>query len=118
MIGAISLTYGGNGTNLISTIVLLGSAFCYAIASLLAKIYVKRMDAPSLAGGRSIFILFFVSAYTVLMGRMQTGISTNVFVLAFLGAFMAPFLGRLLFYKSLSLLEISKVKTNYFYVNS
>ena len=109
VIGALTLTYGGDGTTLISTLILLGSAFCYATANLLAKIYVKKMDAPSLAAGRSMFILFFVSAYTVLMGRTQTDISTNVFILAILGAFMAPFLGYLLFYKALSMLEISKV---------
>lgn len=87
---------------------LLASSLFYAVASVLAKVYVRNVDPISMVGGRSVFTLLCLFSYSMLSGRLQTKISTNVFLYTFLGAFFASFLAIILFYKALSLLEISK----------
>jgi drug/metabolite transporter (DMT)-like permease len=108
VIGILFLTYGNIEIKIFSTLIILGAAFCFSLSNFFSKIYVKNIDAVSLAGGRSIFIFLLTLSYSLFAGKLQLNIPTLAFGYAFLGALTGAFLGFILFYKALEVFEISK----------
>lgn len=102
--GALYMGYSGTSGFTLFPIV---SALFHGVAALFVKVYARKIDYFYLMGGRSTYVLLFVIPYTFFSRRMQITFSAIVFLHAFLGASIGAFLGWLLFYKSLSLVDLS-----------
>jgi len=109
--GVFVLAYGDLTLEIVSTLVLLGAALFLAAANLLSKVYVKNMNPLALAGGNSLFMLLFITAYSVLSGRLETTFNPMAVAYSFFGAVTGAFLSYILFFKALEVFEVSKVAT-------
>jgi len=108
IVGAFIMVYSGSISLDKGTIAILISALTSAFSIFLAKVYVKGISAYALTYTRTISALIFISIYALSMGRFEFSLQSNVLGFTFLTAFVGAFLGFLLFYKSLSLYEMSK----------
>ena len=109
--GVFVLVYGNLTLEIVSTLVLLGSALLFASANTLSKAYVKNVNPVALAGGNSMFVFLFVFAFAVLAGRLETAFPSVTLVYAFLGAVTGVVLSFVLFFKALEVFEVSKTAT-------
>ena len=109
--GVFVLVYGNLTLEIVSTVVLLGSALLFASANTLSKAYVKNVNPVALAGGNSMFVFLFVFAFAVLAGRLETAFPSVTLVYAFLGAVTGVVLSFVLFFKALEVFEVSKTAT-------
>ena len=109
ILGGFIITYT-SGVNLaFANLILLASAFFYAISYILAKMYIRDLNLISMATGRSIFISLMLLAYSSVLGKLRMDLQYEAIGWGMLGAFFGPFLTILLFYSALDRLEISKV---------
>jgi drug/metabolite transporter (DMT)-like permease len=109
--GVFILAYGDLTLEIVSTLVLLSAALLLASANLLSKVYVKTVSPLALAGGNSLFMLLFITAYSVLSGRLETTFNPIAVAYSLLGAVTGAFLSYILFFKALEVFEVSKVAT-------
>jgi drug/metabolite transporter (DMT)-like permease len=109
--GVFILAYGNLTLEIVSTVVLLGSALFFASANTLSKAYVAKVNPVALAGGNSMFVFLFVFAFAVLSGRLETAFPSVTLVYAFLGAVTGVVLSFVLFFKALEVFEASKTAT-------
>jgi chloramphenicol-sensitive protein RarD len=109
IIGILILTYSNDELNFISTVLTLCSAFFYSLANFIVKLYVKKVDPITLAGGRSFFVFLLFLLYAMITNKIQTNIPSIIFGYAFLGGLTGAFIGFILFYKALEKIKISKV---------
>lgn len=115
VLGAFILTSSNGTASLTVTLIVLASAFFFALSSFLAKVFVKDIDSLTLAGGRTLYYLLFISIYTFSTGSFQIPPHPNAYLLAALGGFAGAFGAFILFYQSLELIQVSKsisVKTS------
>jgi drug/metabolite transporter (DMT)-like permease len=101
-----ALLIGYNGPMQIVSIPLV-SASLYALATLLVKVYVKKIDYFTLMGARSTYPLLFILPFTYFSGKIHMIFPSVALLYTFLGSVMGAFLGWLLFYKSLSLIRLT-----------
>ena len=106
--GAFIMLYQGGRLLEAGNLFMMTAAVISAALIFLTKIYVKAINALTLAFSRSLFLFSFLTMYALFLGKIQFKIQANVFSLTFLGAFVGAFLGFFLFFKSLSFYELSK----------
>jgi drug/metabolite transporter (DMT)-like permease len=111
VVGVFVLAYGNLALEVVSTLVLLGAAVLFASANSLSKAYVKNVNPVALAGGNSMFMFLFVSAFAVLSGKLETAFPSVTLVYAFLGSVTGVVLSFVLFFKALEVFEVSKTAT-------
>jgi drug/metabolite transporter (DMT)-like permease len=111
VVGVFVLAYGDLAVQVVSTVVLLGASLLNASASLLSKVYVKKINPVALAGGNSFFVLLFIFSYALLLGRLNTAFPSSVLVYAVLGAVTGVVVSFILLYKALEVYDVSKVAT-------
>ncbi len=111
VIGVFVLAYGHLSLEIASTLVLLGAAFLFSTGNLLSKVYVKNMNPIALAGGNSVFVLIFISAYALLSGRLETTFPSVTLIYAIVGAVIGGVLSFTLFFNALKFFELSKAVT-------
>jgi drug/metabolite transporter (DMT)-like permease len=111
VVGLFILSYGDLTVELLGTLALLGSTLLVALTSLLSKVYVSKINPTALAGGNSFSLLLFIVLYALLFGKLNTPVPSIVLVYAIIGAVLGPVIGFLLFYKALSVYDVSKVAT-------
>jgi drug/metabolite transporter (DMT)-like permease len=108
VIGVFILSYGNIALEISGTIVLLSASLLIALTNLIAKVYVKNINPIALSGGKALFIMMFISAYSLVLGKLQTSILPSTFVYTFLSAMTGAFFGFFLFYRALQIYDVSK----------
>ena len=111
IVGVFVLAYGDLSLEVAGTAVLLGAALFFASANSLSKVYVKNVNPVALAGGSSMLMFLFISTYTVLTGKLETGFPSATLVYAVLGSVTGVVLSFILFFKALQVFEVSKAAT-------
>jgi len=109
--GIIILSYNNSEISILSIVIILISALFNALSNFASKIFVKKINPVTMAGGRAIFIFLLILGYTIITNRIQTDIPSIVFLYAFLGGLSGAFIGFMLFYKALEKIKISKAMT-------
>jgi drug/metabolite transporter (DMT)-like permease len=111
IVGVFILAYGDLTIQAVGLVVLIGAALLSALASLLSKMYVKKINPTTLAGGNSFFVLLFIFSYSLALGKVNTTFPSTVFVYAVLGAVTGVVVSFILLYKAFALYDVSKVAT-------
>jgi len=111
VVGVFVVAYGDLAVQVVGALVLLLAAFLTALASLLSKVFVKKINPMALAGGNSFFVLLFIFSYAALFGRVQTTFPSSVLVYALLGAVTGVVVSFVLLYKAFEVYDVSKVAT-------
>ncbi|MCW4045415.1 MAG: DMT family transporter [Candidatus Bathyarchaeota archaeon] len=111
VVGVFVLAYGDLAVQIVGTLVLVGAALLNALASLLSKVYVRKISPVALAGGNSFFVFIFIFAYSLLLGKLNTVFPSTVYVYAVLGAVTGVVVSFILLYKAFEVYDVSKVAT-------
>ncbi|HIE14996.1 TPA: DMT family transporter [Candidatus Bathyarchaeota archaeon] len=108
LIGGFFLTCSGGVLKIIGNLILFTSAFFYAIAHILVKIYIEDVGPIPMAAGRTMLVALILFIYSIMLGRLNLQVPIEAFSWALLGAFTAPFLAVISYYEALKRIEISK----------
>ncbi|RJS84829.1 DMT family transporter [Candidatus Bathyarchaeota archaeon] len=106
--GGFLLTYSGGVPQLLNNLLLFTSAFFYAVAHILVKVYIKDVKPIPMAAGRTMFVALILLLYSLLLGRLDIKVPVQALSWAVLGSFSAPFLAVISYYEALKRIEISK----------
>jgi drug/metabolite transporter (DMT)-like permease len=106
--GLFFLAYGNAQVELASTLAVLAAAVLFATVNVFSKYFVQDIPPFSLAGGRSFFIMLYLMAYALILGKLEFNVPPVALLYSVLGAVTGMVLSFVLFFKALETWEISK----------
>jgi drug/metabolite transporter (DMT)-like permease len=108
LIGVFFLTFGNFKIEILNSLILLVASFFFAIGNFFSKVYIKKVNPITLAGGRVIFMFLFVLTFSIFFGRIELNIPLIVVFYAILGSITGLFLSFILYFKALEVFDLSK----------
>lgn len=109
VLGTFILAYSQMSVEIIGTLILIAASFLVALTGLLSKVYLRRIDSLTLAGGTPLFVLIFISIYSVSLGKIDISFPTSIIFYGFIAALTGLVLSFILLYKALQIYDLSKV---------
>ena len=81
VLGVFILAYREMSVEILGTFILITASFLVGLTGLLSKVYLRKINPLSMAGGTPIFVLIFISAYSPSTWKGEHYyFSTNYFV--------------------------------------
>lgn len=109
VLGTFILAYSQMSVEIIGTLILIAASFLVALTGLLSKVYLRKIDSLTLAGGTPLFVLIFISIYSVSLGKIDISFPTSIIFYGFIAALTGLVLSFILLYKALQIYDLSKV---------
>jgi len=107
--GTFILAYNQMSVEIIGTLMLLAASFLVAITGLLSKVYLRKMNPITLAGGTPLFVLIFLSVYSVSLGKIDISFPMPIVFYAVIAALTGLVLSYIFLFKALQVYDLSKV---------
>ena len=107
--GVVFLTYGGREAQVVAlgAALVFAANLLYALGLALVKSRLSETDAGALTGLRAFFGLPILISYALMTGGWHIPGVTQIAGI-FVGAFLGPFVGHMLYYRSLRYIDLSK----------
>jgi drug/metabolite transporter (DMT)-like permease len=105
--GVAILTYAGGRVVLLGAALVFVANLLYALGLALVKSRLQAIDPGALTGLRALFGLPVIIVYAVFSGTWHVPGALQIAGI-FLGALLGPFLGHMLYYRSLRYIDLSK----------
>jgi len=105
--GVVFLTYAGGQVVALGAVLVFAANLLYALGLALVKSRLGEMDTGALTGLRALFGLPILIAYAGVTGGWTVPAGYQIAGI-FIGAFLGPFIGHMLYYRSLHYINLSR----------